>query len=103
MRNHGVLAGNEFSHGVGERNATAERDVILDDARFGAVFRHNQVARIGHFGLVTRQRNEQEADRGFNNRASREINVCAILDEGGIESAKSIALDIKIASKMRLD
>ncbi len=103
VRNHSVFARDQFGYSVGKGNAAAERDIVFHDAGFSGAFGYDEISRIGHLRMLSRNGDEQEIDRRFQRRSARQVDVRSVFDECGIQCSEGVALDIQVAAQVRFE
>ena len=104
VRDDAILGRHEFGDGVAEGHAGIEGNVIFHDGDLAVLLRDDQVAGMGHHRGSLRRGNEEQVDGRFtSDGALGGMDVRAVLNESGIESAEGVALDIGVAAKVRFE
>ncbi len=98
----GVLARHELRHGVREVDAVRERYVVLDHDRLGVLLREDQVPRMRDRRLPRRNRHVQQVDRPLQNRAPREVQERAVVEERRVERGEGALVGVGVPGQMRL-
>ena len=103
MRDDGALAGDQFGRGIGERDGTAERDVIFDDgdlACSSATIRLRGCVIVGASDAVETKSRWMGCSSDY---ALLDVNECAVGKESRVQCGEGVALGVQVAAEMGLE
>src|SRR5438093_1603828 len=93
----------DLGDGIRERDVGGPPDVRLDHGRLAARSHDDQVPRMGDDRQIPRGRREQEVNRLPEDRALRHLDVCAILEERGVQGDERVVLESRVSGEMLLE